>query len=295
MIALRNYLGLVRFSHTLFAMPFALASMLWAADGLPTFRVFLLIVLCMVTCRNAAMAFNRLVDAGIDKDNPRTARRHIPAGILSRAQVLVFLILNAAVFVAATWFVNPLAFALSIPTLIAVCGYSLTKRFTSLSHFFLGLAIGISPVGAWIAVRGTDMAQSLGALQWPAQAAVPLLLCLALMLWIAGFDIIYATQDHEFDRGRGLHSMVVRLGVGKALAVSKAAHLAMWLALAYLGWYGGLGAAYGVCVGLVAGLLLYLHLFRRSASLDSLNQDFFLANIAVSCIVLAGIGASFLP
>jgi 4-hydroxybenzoate polyprenyltransferase len=287
MIALRNYLGLVRFSHTLFAMPFALASMLWAADGLPTLRVFLLIILCMVTCRNAAMAFNRLVDAGIDKE--------IPAGILSRAQVLGFLILNAAVFVAATWFVNPLAFALSLPTLIAVCGYSLTKRFTSLSHFFLGLAIGISPVGAWVAVRGTDVAQSLAALQWPAQAAAPLLLCLALMLWIAGFDIIYATQDHEFDRGRGLHSMVVRLGVAKALAVSKAAHLAMWLALAYLGWYGGLGVAYGICVGLVAGLLLYLHLFRRSASLDSLNQDFFLANIAVSCIVLAGIGASFLP
>jgi 4-hydroxybenzoate polyprenyltransferase len=276
----RHYLGLVRFSHTLFAMPFALASMIWAAHGLPSLRAFLLIVLCMVTCRNAAMAFNRLVDADIDKENPRTARRHIPAGILSRSQVLVFLILNAAVFVAATWFVNRLAFYLSLPALIAVCGYSLTKRFTSLSHFFLGLAIGISPVGAWIAVRG--------GFSWE-----PILLCLALLLWIAGFDIIYATQDHEFDRKTGLNSMVVKLGVPGALLLSKATHLAMWAVLAGLGWYGGLGTAFAAAMALVAGLLLYLHLFRRSASLDSLNQDFFLANIAVSFCVMAGIVANF--
>ncbi len=280
MITIRHYLGLVRFSHTLFAMPFALASMIWAAQGLPTLRAFLLIVLCMVTCRNAAMAFNRVVDAAIDKDNPRTARRHLPAGILSRSQVLGFLIVNALVFIGATWFVNRLAFALSLPTLIAVCGYSLTKRFTSLSHFFLGLAIGISPVGAWIAVRG--------GFSWE-----PIVLCLTLLLWIAGFDIIYATQDHEFDRGRGLHSMVVKLGVPGALLVSRLSHLAMWIALAGLGWYGGLGRTYAVCLALVAGLLLYLHLFRRSASLDSLNQDFFLANIAVSLCVMFGIGVSF--
>ncbi|MDB5105837.1 MAG: putative 4-hydroxybenzoate polyprenyltransferase [Fibrobacteres bacterium] len=277
---LRNYLGLVRFSHTLFAMPFALASMVWAADGLPTLRAFLLIVLCMVTCRNAAMAFNRLIDADIDRENPRTARRHLPAGILSRTQVLGFLLLNAIVFVGATWFVNPLAFALSLPTLLAVCGYSITKRFTSLSHFFLGLAIGISPVGAWIAVRG--------AFAWE-----PILLCLALLLWIAGFDIIYATQDHEFDRSKGLHSMVVRLGVKGALWVSKLSHLAMWVVLGGLGWYGGLGVAYWVSLVLVAAMLAYLHLYRRSASLDSMNQDFFLANIAVSFCVMLGIGASF--
>jgi 4-hydroxybenzoate polyprenyltransferase len=280
LIAVRHYLSLVRFSHTLFAMPFALASMVWAAEGLPSLRAFLLIVLCMVTCRNAAMAFNRLVDADIDKENPRTARRHLPAGILSRAQVTGFLILNAVVFIGATWFVNRLAFALSLPALIAVCGYSITKRFTSLSHFFLGLAIGISPVGAWIAVRG--------GFAWE-----PIALCLALLLWIAGFDIIYATQDHEFDRGKGLHSLVVKLGVSGALLVSKLSHLAMFAVLAALGWYGGLGKGYAVCLAVVAGLLLYLHLFRRSASLDSLNQDFFLANIAVSLIVMIGIGVSF--
>jgi 4-hydroxybenzoate polyprenyltransferase len=276
---IRHYLGLVRFSHTLFAMPFALASMLWAAQGLPSLRVVLLIVLCMVTCRNAAMAFNRLVDAGFDKDNPRTARRHIPAGILSPAQVWGFFFVNAGIFVAATWFVNRLAFALSLPALIAVCGYSLTKRFTSYSHFFLGFAIGISPVGAWIAVRGSF-------------APEPLLLCLALMLWIGGFDIIYATQDYEFDRSRGLNSLVVRFGIKGALSFSKGAHLAMWLVLAALGQLGGLGLAWRLSLAAVAALLLYVHVFRRSASLDSLNQDFFVANIAVSLCVLAGIGAS---
>jgi 4-hydroxybenzoate polyprenyltransferase len=280
-VSLTHYLGLVRFSHTLFALPFALASMFWAARGLPTFRNVLLIVVCMVTCRNAAMAFNRLVDADLDKDNPRTARRHLPAGILSRKQVLIFLLLNAAVFMLATYYINLLAFALSVPALAAVCGYSLTKRFTSFSHFFLGLAIGISPVGAWIAVRG--------GFTWE-----PILLCVALLLWIAGFDIIYATQDHEFDRARGLHSMVVRLGVPGALGIAKVAHAAMWLVLAGLGWLGGLGLAYQISLGVVAILLIYLHAFRRSASLDSLNQDFFLANIAVSLCVLAGIGANFL-
>ena len=291
---IKQYLSLVRFSHTLFAMPFALAAMLLAAEGLPSLRVFLLIVLCMVTCRNAAMAFNRLVDASFDKENPRTARRHIPAGILSRGQVLGFLILNAIVFLATTWFVNLLAFALAVPTLLAVCGYSLTKRFSSYSHFFLGLAIGISPVGAWIAVRGQGMSQELLAARWPTGSLIPFLMCVALMLWIAGFDIIYATQDHGFDRQRGLHSLVVKLGVTGALTVSKAAHAAMWLVLAALGWAGGLGVAYGTCLGLVAAMLLYLHVFRKSASLDLMNQDFFLANIAVSFLVLAGIGASFL-
>jgi 4-hydroxybenzoate polyprenyltransferase len=293
MASLKHYLSLVRFSHTLFAMPFALASMLWAAEGLPSWRVFLLILVCMISCRNAAMAFNRLADAAYDKDNPRTARRHLPAGILTRNQVLAFLLANAAAFVIATWFVNRLAFILAAPTLAAVCGYSLTKRFTSLSHFFLGLAIGISPVGAWIAVRGNAMAAELAQGRWPADAAVPLLLCLALWFWIAGFDIIYATQDHEFDKARGLHSLVVKLGVPGALGVSKAAHAAMWLCLGILGWIGNLGLPFQICLIAVAALLLYLHLFRRSASLDSLNQDFFLANIAVSVIVLVGIAFRF--
>jgi 4-hydroxybenzoate polyprenyltransferase len=281
MFQLKHYLGLVRFSHTLFAMPFALAAMLWAAQGPPSPRVFALIVICMVTCRNTAMAFNRLVDADFDKENPRTARRHIPAGILSRAQVWIFFAVNAAIFVGATWFINRLAFVLALPALAAGCGYSLTKRFTAYSHFFLGLAIGISPVGAWIAVRGS--------FSWE-----PLLLCLSLLLWIAGFDIIYATQDYEFDKRKGLHSLVVKFGIPGALMISKALHLAMWLVLAFLGWQGGLGSAFRISLAVVAALLLYVHVFRRSASLDAMNQDFFLANIAVSACVLAGVAGSVL-
>ncbi len=278
---LRHYLELVRFSHTLFAMPFALASMLWAAQGLPSGKIFALIVLCMVTCRNTAMAFNRLVDAKIDGENPRTMRRHIPAGVLTRASVIGFLVANGAAFIVATYFINSLAFYLSVPTLLAVCGYSLTKRFTSFSHLALGFAIGISPVGAWIAVRGGFSLE-------------PILLCVALAFWIAGFDIIYATQDQEFDRARGLNSLVVRLGVPGALKAALVFHALTWLVLVGLGWMGGMGAAYHICMVLVGGLLIYLHGFRRSASLDALNQDFFLANIAISLCVLAGIGAHFL-
>jgi len=278
---LKHYLGLVRFSHTLFAMPFALASMLWAAQGFPSLRIFLLIVVCMVTCRNAAMAFNRLIDADIDKENPRTAKRHIPAGILSKNQVWIFFILNIVIFVTTTYFINFLAFVLSLPALIAVCSYSLTKRFTSYSHFVLGLAIGISPVGAWIAVRG-DFA-------WQ-----PILLFLALTFWIGGFDIIYATQDFEFDRKSGLHSMVVKMGIPKALSVAKFSHALMWLILLGLGWYGALGKIYAACLILITALLIFLHFFRKSASLDSLNQDFFMANIAISLCVLVGIGTRFL-
>ncbi len=276
-----QFLSLVRFSHTLFAMPFALASMLWAAGGWPSPVLILLIILAMIFCRNAAMACNRLLDADIDGENPRTAKRHIPAGILSAKEVTAFLLVNMVAFVVTTAFINRLALYLAIPALAVVCFYSWTKRFTAYSHLFLGLAIGISPVGAWIAVRG--------GFAWE-----PIWLFLALMLWIAGFDIIYATQDHDFDKRRGLHSMVVKLGVTGALTVAKLLHAAMWLVLLGLGWWGGLGMPYHVSLGVVALLLLYAHLFRRSASLDTLNQDFFLVNIAVSICILVGIAWSVL-
>jgi 4-hydroxybenzoate polyprenyltransferase len=278
---LNHYFRLVKFSHTLFAMPFALASMVWAARGFPKLSIFLLIILCMIACRNAAMSFNRLMDADIDRENPRTAGRHLPAGILSRRQVWFFFALNALIFVAATYFINGLAFALSLPALAAVCAYSLTKRFTALSHLFLGLAIGISPVGAWIAVRGEFSWQSI-------------LLSLALLTWIAGFDVIYATQDYEFDRRRGLHSLAVRFGIARALLAAKGLHAAMWFILLTLGWFGGLSLGYFISLGVIALLLLYLHGFRRGVSLESMNQDFFLANIAVSLCVMAGICMEFI-
>lgn len=277
--SLRHYLSLVRFSHTLFAMPFALAAMFWASQGWPSVRVFALIVLCMVFCRNAAMAFNRLADAAFDARNPRTARRHIPAGVLSRRGVLTFFLANAVLFVAATWFLNMLAFVLALPALAAVCFYSLTKRFTSWSHLYLGLAIGISPVGAWVAVTGSIAPEAL-------------LLCLVLLLWIAGFDIIYATQDEDFDRKAGLNSVVVRFGLRGALTISRVLHGLMLAGLVVLEVFYPLGIPFRSAILITALLVGYMHFFRRSASLDDLNADFFQANIAVSLVVCFGITVS---
>jgi len=276
---LTHFLGLVRFSHTLFALPFALASLFWASRGWPDFKVFCLVLLCMVTCRNAAMAFNRLADAAIDARNPRTARRHLPAGVLGRGEVIAFFAINGVVFLAATWFLNSLAFLLAVPTLVAVCFYSLTKRFTSWSHLFLGAAIGISPAGAWIAARGTLDAE-------------PVLLSLSLLAWIAGFDVIYAAQDEKFDRETGLNSLVVRYGRTGALRISLLLHtvfIALLIAMEYL---FRLGLPFQVAIGIAACLIFYLHLFRRSDSLDSMNQDFFLANIAVSVVIFAGLATA---
>jgi 4-hydroxybenzoate polyprenyltransferase len=277
--SIRHYLSLVRFSHTLFAMPFALAAMFWAARGLPSLHVFSLIVLCMVLCRNAAMAFNRLVDAAYDARNPRTARRHIPAGVLTRKGVLAFFAANAILFVIATWFLNPLAFALSIPALVAVCFYSLTKRFTSWSHLYLGLAIGISPVGAWVAVTGTIGLEAL-------------MLCLVLLLWIAGFDIIYATQDEDFDRQAGLNSVVVKFGLTGALKVSRLLHGLMVGILVLTETSFHLGWPFQISLVIALGLIAYIHFFRRSVSLDDLNADFFQANIAISLVIFIGITLS---
>jgi 4-hydroxybenzoate polyprenyltransferase len=278
---IRHYLSLVRFSHTLFALPFALAAMLWAQGGIPPLRLWLLVLLCMATARSAAMAFNRLADAAYDARNPRTARRHIPAGVLSRGGVLAFFLVNAAAFVAATAFLNRLAFALSFPALFAVCFYSLTKRFTTWSHLFLGFAIGISPVGAWIAVRGSFGGEAV-------------LLCLMLMFWIAGFDVIYATQDEDFDRAAGLHSIPARFGRRGALRLSLALHAVMLAFAVLLEALYGLGWPFRAALAATALLLAYLHLLRRGDSLDGLNQDFFLANIAVSLVIFCGVAASVL-
>ncbi len=273
---LRQWPSFVKFSHTVFALPFALAAMWLAADGWPNLKTVLLILAAMATCRNAAMAFNRLVDARFDAKNPRTAGRHLPAGLLSARQGWAFFGVNAVLFVAAAAWLNPLAGWLSPVALAAVCGYSLTKRFTSLSHFFLGLAIGISPMGAWIAVRGT--------IGWEA-----LYLVGALWLWIAGFDIIYATQDEGFDRKHGLHSLAVRLGREGALRASALCHALCWCVLAAFAWSQGFGPVYYAAIGVVGLALFYLHAFRRGASLDSLNQDFFQANAVVSLLVMAGV------
>lgn len=266
-------LKFIRFSHTIFALPFALGSMLVAADGLPEWRIVALIVLAMVFARTAAMAFNRYADWEIDQRNPRTEGRH---RLVSRRGAQALFMGSALAFVATTWFINALCFALSPLAMLIVGFYSLTKRFTSLSHFFLGLALSVSPVGAWLAVRGRfDFA--------------PLVLALAVLLWVAGFDIIYATQDHEFDRRAGLRSLVVRLGVPRSLGWAQALHWLMFAALAAFGWVAGLGPVYYAGLALVAGAIVYEH--RSAARLDvaGINRAFFNANAFVGLVFVAAV------
>ena len=266
-------LRFIRFSHTIFALPFALGSMLVAAHGLPEWKTVALIVLAMVFARTAAMTFNRLADWQLDQKNPRTAARHT---LISRGAAVVLLVASSVAFVAVTWWINPLCFRLSPVALVIVFSYSLTKRFTSLSHFFLGLALSVSPVGAWLAVRGHF-------------AFPPLVLALAVLLWVAGFDVIYATQDHDFDRAAGLRSLVVRLGVARSLRWAQALHWIMLGVLAAFGWSAGLGAAFYASLGLVAGALLYEH--RSAARLDvaAINRAFFASNAFVGVVFVLGI------
>ena len=266
-------LRFVRFSHTIFALPFALGSMLVAAHGLPGWKTIALIVLAMVCARTAAMTFNRLADWEIDQRNPRTADRH---RLISRAAAIALLVVTAGAFVATTWFINRLCFWLSPVALAIVFFYSLTKRFTSFSHFYLGLALSVSPVGAWLAVRGEF-------------AFAPLVLALAVLLWVAGFDIIYATQDHEFDRGAGLRSLVVRLGVSRSLAWAQRLHWIMLGVLAGFGWVAQLGAVFYASLVLVAGALIYEH--RSAARLDvaAINRAFFSSNAFVGVVFVAAI------
>ena len=266
-------LRFVRFSHTIFALPFALGSMIVAAHGLPAWKTIALIVLAMVFARTAAMTFNRLADWEIDQRNPRTADRH---RLLPRATAIALLVVSAAAFVATTWFINRLCFWLSPVALAIVFFYSLTKRFTSYSHFFLGLALSVSPVGAWLAVRGEF-------------ALAPLVLALAVLLWVAGFDIIYATQDHDFDRGAGLRSLVVRLGVPRSLAWAERLHWIMLGVLAAFGWAAHLGVVFLASLALVAGALIYEH--RSAARLDvaAINRAFFSSNAFVGVVFVAGV------
>lgn len=266
-------LRFVRFSHTIFALPFALGAMLVAADGLPSWRICGLIVLAMVFARTAAMAFNRVADWQIDQRNPRTAGRH---KLVSRGAAIALVIGCAAAFVAVTSFINPLCFALSPVAIVIVFFYSLTKRFTAFSHFFLGLALSVAPVGAWMAVRG--------AWEFP-----PLVLALAVLLWVAGFDIIYATQDHEFDRAEGLRSLVVKLGVPASLQWAQRLH---WMMLAVLGWFGfeaQLGAAYYGSLAAIAVAIVYEHRSAARLDVEAINRAFFTSNAFVGLVFVAGI------
>jgi 4-hydroxybenzoate polyprenyltransferase len=268
---LAGALRFIRFSHTIFALPFALGSMAVAAHGFPGWKLCALILLAMVFARTAAMVFNRLADWEIDKRNPRTAARHT---LLPHTAAVALLVGSTAGFVIAAWFINPLCAWLSPVALAIIFLYSLTKRFTHFSHFFLGLALSVAPVGAWLAVRGHfDLA--------------PLALALAVLLWVAGFDIIYATQDHEFDRAEGLHSLVVKMGVARSLALAGALHWLMLAALAGFGWLAALGRVYFGSLALIAAALVFERRSARSLDVRGINRAFFQSNAFVSLVFVA--------
>lgn len=272
---LNDLLGMIKFSHTLFALPFALLGAALAAHAPDGWRGrpqdWLGILLCMATARSAAMAFNRLIDRSIDARNPRTATRHLPSGQLSVVSVTVFTAASALGFVASTLLFLPNRWPvfLSVPVLLWLLGYSFAKRFTSLAHFWLGVALMLAPIAAWIALRG-DLA-------WP-----PVLLGLAVLFWVSGFDIIYACQDADFDRAAGLHSVPARLGVKGALRLAAACHAVMVVTLIALGVAYPLGVVFFVGVAAVAILLGYEHAIVRPDDLTRVNVAFFQVNIAIS-------------
>ena len=273
-------LGLVKFSHTLFALPFALLGGALAAKGPEGWhgrpRDWLGILLCMAFARSAAMAFNRLVDREFDALNPRTASRHLPAGLLSVPSVAMFFATCCVGFVASTtlFLPNRWPVILAVPVLIWLCGYSYAKRFTSLAHVWLGSALMLAPIAAWIALRGD--------LRWP-----PVLLGLAVLFWVTGFDVIYACQDVAFDRELGLHSIPTRLGIKNSLRLAALSHLAMLLGLVGLGLSFPMGKVYFAGVGAIALLLAYEHSIVRPDDLSRVNVAFFNVNIVISMGLLA--------
>lgn len=297
---IRKMLEMIRFSHTVFAMPFALlaAAMAWAAAVPEGFSVgfrwveLVGILICMVGARSAAMAFNRLVDRFIDAENPRTAKRHLPAGELSVGSVVVFTIVSTLVFIGGTclFLPNYLPLVVAIPVLGVLLGYSYTKRFTSLAHFWLGLALMLSPVCAWLAVRGLIVVAH------PFDLVPAAILGLAILFWVAGFDIIYACQDFEYDRQKGLNSVPVRLGVPGALRLAAFCHAFTVLALIALPFVEliggpslGLSWVYWLAIAAVSGLLAYEHAIVSADDLTKVNVAFFNVNAVISIgLFLAG-------
>jgi 4-hydroxybenzoate polyprenyltransferase len=286
-------LELVRFSHTIFALPFALLAMLMAyrvplPDGAPpAFRVrdLLGVLLCMVFARTAAMAFNRLVDQKLDAANPRTSGRHLPAGLVGRGEVVALTLLSGAGFVVSTllFWPNWLPLAAAVPVLLFLLGYSLAKRFTAAAHLWLGVALSLAPICAWVAVRGEAVWQA------PADVVPAVVLAVAVALWVSGFDVIYACQDAQFDRRSGLHSIPARLGVSGALHAAAALHAGTVIVLAVLPLLAprlGLGLLYGVAVLGIAGLLWYEHRLVRPDDLQRVGIAFFHVNAIISVVLL---------
>ena len=276
----RLTLEMIKIEHTLFALPFALLGAVLAARGLPTLRQLLWISAAMVGARSAAMAFNRIADRNIDARNPRTASRAIPAGLLSTQFVWAFTIVAALLFLFAAAMLNRLTLLLAPVALGSVLLYSFTKRFTQFSHIVLGWCLAIAPTGAWIAVKGQF------------GSPIPFLLSLVVLLWTAGFDVLYACQDYEFDRREGLRSIPARLGIANALWVSRGLHAGAFLALIALYLVSGLGPVAIAGVVFTGALLVYQHLLVRADDLSRLNAAFFTTNAFVSVILLVSFGSA---
>jgi 4-hydroxybenzoate polyprenyltransferase len=312
MSTVKNYLSLIRFSHTIFAMPFAMIGFAlgvrpfilfnWKVSTEPGWRITLygglnpiggtgpdiskfpftteqvltrlgLVILCMIFARSAAMAFNRWLDVKFDALNPRTAIREIPAGIISKSNALRFVILNCLAFIVCTWFINPLCFGLSFVALAVVLGYSYTKRFTPFCHLVLGLGLSLAPIGAFLAVTGFF-------------ALLPILFSFAVIFWVSGFDIIYALQDEEFDKSQKLYSMPSWLGKNRALRVSEALHLLSTACVIAAGVVSGFGWWYWAGVAIFMGMLIYQHAIVRPNDLSRVNLAFMTAN-GIASVVFA--------
>ncbi len=292
MSTLKKYLSLVKFSHTIFALPFAMigyflaitkadinlkedARLGWGIQFPETWQLvlakFLLVLVCMVTARSAAMAFNRYLDRSFDAKNPRTAIREIPQGIISPNSALRFVIFNCLIFTIATYTINPICFFLSPVALFVILFYSYTKRFTALCHLVLGLGLSLAPIGAYLAVTGHF-------------SLLPILFSFTVLFWVSGFDIIYAMQDIDFDQSQELRSIPSVLGAKKALKVSEALHVLSALTVIIAGWYGGFHLGYGVGVAVFIGMLIYQHSIVKFNDLSRVNIAFMTANGIASVV-----------
>ena len=263
-----NYLSLIKFSHTIFAMPFAIIGFILGtkqSDNQLSFKLLLFVILCMIFARSAAMAFNRYIDREFDKKNERTAVREIPAGVIQGSSALLFVIFNCLLFITTTFFINRLCFYLSPVALIVILGYSYTKRFTALCHLVLGLGLSLAPIGAYIAVTEHF-------------SLLPLLYSFAVLFWVSGFDIIYALQDEEFDKAQQLHSIPAAIGKKNALLLSNLLHVISASLIVYAGYMLEAGISYWIGSIVFTALLIYQHTLVKPGDLSKVNMAFATTN-----------------
>ena len=262
---MKNYLSLIKFSHTIFAMPFAFIGFFLASEKEIEWIILIYIILCMILARSAAMAFNRYIDRKIDKKNSRTSNREIASGIIKPNHALIFVIINSLLFIICTYFINSICFYLSPIALLIILGYSLTKRFTSFCHFILGIGLSLTPIGAYLAVNGSF-------------SALPLLFSLVVLLWVSGFDIIYALQDEEFDKAEHLYSIPVLLGKKNALKLSQILHSLTFVTLLYIGFVYEFQIYYWIGCIIFSSLLIYQHSLVKLDNLKKIDIIFFTTN-----------------